>query len=49
MVCSLHPHVMTEARNACLYFQETFRVGKDGGESLSGVPVAFYHGGEESL
>jgi len=49
MVCSLHPHVMTENRNACLYFQETFRVGKDGGESLSGVPVAFYRGGEESL
>lgn len=49
MVCSLHPHVMTEDRKRCLYFQETFRVGKNGGESLSGVPVKFYRGGEESL
>ena len=23
MVCSLHPHVMTEDRSTCLYFQET--------------------------
>jgi Xaa-Pro dipeptidase len=49
MVCSLHPHVMTEDRKACLYFQETFRVGKNGGESLSGVPVTFYRGGEAAL
>lgn len=49
MVCSLHPHVMTENRNACLYFQETFRVGRDGGESLSGVPVTWYRGGEDRL
>ncbi|MEX2123512.1 MAG: M24 family metallopeptidase [Woeseia sp.] len=49
MVCSLHPHVMTEDRKSCLYFQETFRVGKDGGESLSGVPVTFYRGGEARL
>ena len=49
MVCSLHPHVMTENRAACLYFQETFRVGKNGGESLSGVPVTYYRGGEGAL
>lgn len=49
MVCSMHPHVMTEDRQACLYFQETFRVGKDGGESLSGVPVTYYRGGEAGL
>lgn len=49
MVCSLHPHVMAEDRKSCLYFQETFRVGKDGGESLSGVPVNFYRGGEHAL
>ena len=49
MVCSLHPHVMTEDNSACLYFQETFRVGKDGGESLSNVPVTYYKGGESSL
>ena len=49
MVCSMHPHVMTEDRKSCLYFQETFRVGKDGGESLSVVPVTYYRGGEASL
>ncbi len=49
MVCSMHPHVMTEDRKACLYFQETFRVGKDGGEPLSGIPVRFYRGGETAL
>lgn len=49
MVCSMHPHVMTEDRKACLYMQETFRVGKDGGEPLSGVPVRFYKGGEAAL
>ena len=49
MICSMHPHVMTEDRTACLYFQETFRVGKDGGEPLSGIPVKFYQGGESSL
>ncbi len=49
MVCSMHPHVMTEDRKACLYMQETFRVGKDGGEPLSGVPVKVYTGGEAAL
>jgi len=49
MICSLHPHVMTENRDACLYFQETFRVGRNGGESLSAVPVTYYRGGEASL
>lgn len=49
MVCSLHPHVMTEDRDACLYFQDTFRVGRNGGEALSGVPAAYYRGGEKSL
>lgn len=49
MVCSMHPHVMTEDRSACLYFQETFRVGQNGGEPLSGIPVKYYTGGESSL
>lgn len=49
MVCSMHPHVMTEDRKSSLYFQETFRVGKNGGEPLSGVPVGFYRGGEPVL
>lgn len=49
MVCSMHPHVMTEDRTASLYFQETFLVGRDGAEALSGVPVKYYGGGEKAL
>ena len=49
MVCSLHPHVMTEDNKTCLYFQDTFRVGKDGGETLSHVPVKYYRGGESGF
>lgn len=49
MVCSMHPHVMTEDRQDSLYFQETFRVGRDGGEPLSGIPVSYYRGGENHL
>lgn len=46
MVCSMHPHFMNEARTHSLYFQETYRVGRDGGEPLSGVPIKAYAGGE---
>ena len=49
MVCSMHPHIMTEDRQHSLYFQETYRVGRDGGEALSGVPIRVYQGGEESF
>ena len=46
MVCSMHPHIMTEDRKHSLYFQETYRVGESGGEALSGGPIKIYHGGE---
>jgi Xaa-Pro aminopeptidase len=46
MVCSMHPHVMNEARTHSLYFQETYRVTASGGEALSGVPVKTYDGTE---
>jgi Xaa-Pro aminopeptidase len=49
MVCSMHPHFMTQDRKHSLYFQETYRVGRDGGEPLSGIPIKIYHGGETSL
>lgn len=49
MVCSMHPHIMTEDRTHSLYFQETYRVGRDGGEALSGVPIKVYHGGETTF
>ena len=49
MVCSMHPHVMTPDATECLYFQETFLVGKEGGVPLSGIPVRHYTGGESQL
>jgi Xaa-Pro aminopeptidase len=49
MVCSMHPHFMTQDRQHSLYFQETYRVGRDRGEPLSGVPIKVYHGGETSF
>lgn len=49
MVCSMHPHIMNEERTHSLYFQETYRVGKTGGEALSGVPIKIYEGGETSF
>ena len=49
MVCSMHPHFMNQERTHSLYFQETYRVGRDGGEPLSGVPIKAYEGGETSL
>jgi Xaa-Pro dipeptidase len=49
MVCSMHPHFMTQDRSHGLYFQETYRVTADGGEPLSGVPIKAYDGTEESF
>jgi len=49
MVCSMHPHFMTQDRKHSLYFQETYRVGREHGEALSGVPIKVYRGGEESF
>lgn len=49
MVCSMHPHFMNQERTHALYFQETYRVGRDSGEALSGVPIKVYHGGEDSF
>ncbi len=49
MVCSMHPHFMNQERTHSLYFQETYRVGKDDGEPLSGVPIKAYEGGETSF
>ena len=49
MVCSMHPHFMNQERTHSLYFQETYRVGRDAGEPLSGVPIKAYQGGESSF
>ncbi len=46
MVLSFHPQVVTEDGQACLYTQDTFRVGKNEGENLSKVPWKIYRGQE---
>lgn len=42
MVLSMHPHVITKDHQACFFMQDTFRVGKECGETLSNVPVKIY-------
>ena len=49
MVCSMHPHIMNEARTHSLYFQETYRVTANGGEPLSGTAIVAYDGSETGL
>lgn len=47
MVFSMHPHVISVDERECLYFQETWRIGADRGEPLSGVPCRFFDGSEQ--
>lgn len=49
MILSLHPQVVDQEGQVCLYTQDTFRVGKKEGENLADVPWEFYRGGEEVL
>ena len=45
MVLSMHPHVISGS-GACLYMQDTFRVGKNAGEPLSKLPLKIFDGTE---
>jgi Xaa-Pro dipeptidase len=42
MVFSMHPHAIAENGQDCLYMQETWLVGPDGGIPLSGLPSRIY-------
>jgi Xaa-Pro dipeptidase len=42
MVLSFHPHVLDSESKACLYSQDTYRVGKTEGQCLAEVPWAIY-------
>src|SRR5213079_3728267 len=42
MVFSMHPHAISKDGRACLYMQETWLVGPDGGVPLSGLPVRVF-------
>jgi Xaa-Pro dipeptidase len=42
MVFSMHPHAIAENGRDCLYMQETWLVGPEGGTPLSGLPSRIY-------
>jgi Xaa-Pro dipeptidase len=46
MIFSMHPHAIAEDARACLYMQDTWRIGADGGEPLSSVPMKVFDGTE---
>jgi Xaa-Pro dipeptidase len=46
MTFSLHPQVVDQNGNVCLYTQDTYRVGEREGESLTDVPWHIFEGGE---
>jgi Xaa-Pro dipeptidase len=46
MIFSMHPHAIGDGERACLYMQDTWRVGADGGEPLSSVPMRVFDGSE---
>jgi len=46
MIFSFHPQVVDQDGKVCLYTQDTYRIGKTGGECLADVPWKFYTGAE---
>ncbi len=46
MIFSLHPQVVDQDGQVCLYTQDTYRVGKTEGENLCDVPWRFFNGSE---
>jgi len=46
MVFSMHPHAIADDGRACLYMQDTWLVGPDGGTPLAGLEMKIYRGDE---
>jgi len=46
MVLSMHPHAISEDGRACLYMQDTWLVGEEGGLPLAKLPMRIYDGTE---
>jgi Xaa-Pro aminopeptidase len=46
MVLSMHPHVISDDGNACLYMQDTWLVTDDGGVPLADLPMRIFDGTE---
>lgn len=42
MVISMHPHAISSDGRSCLYMQDTWRVGRDGGEPLADIPLRIF-------
>jgi Xaa-Pro aminopeptidase len=49
MIFSLHPQVVDQDGQVCLYTQDTYRVGKTEGENLCDVPWRFFNGTEKRV
>jgi len=47
MVLSMHPHAIADNGRDCLYMQETWLVGREGGIPLSGLPMKIFSGTEK--
>jgi Xaa-Pro aminopeptidase len=46
MVFSMHPHAISQDGTACLYMQDTWLVGPDGGVPLADLPMKIFDGTE---
>jgi len=46
MIFSMHPHAISQDGQACLYMQDTWLVGADGGEPLAPLPMRIFFGSE---
>jgi hypothetical protein len=42
----MHPHAISQDGKACLYMQDTWLVGDDGGVPLADLPMKIYDGTE---
>src|SRR5438067_13511787 len=46
MIFSMHPHAISDDGKACLYMQDTWRVGKDGAITPAGLEMKLFRGDE---
>ena len=46
MVFSMHPHAISQDGHSCLYMQDTWLVGSQGGEPLARLPMTIFSGSE---
>jgi Xaa-Pro aminopeptidase len=49
MIFSMHPHAISDDGKACLYMQDTWQVGADGGTPLAGLEMKLFRGDEKRI